>query len=110
MIHKNRVYLLDSIYTLIEENPSITPDILADKLFISVSHLRKLVKQYYNITLNECITKQRLHLAKQMLQNSSNSLSSVARRCGFGSKISFYRAFTKHEQITPMVYRQNTPI
>ena len=92
MIHKNRVYLLDSIYTLIEENPSITPDILADKLFISVSHLR------------------RLHLAKQMLQNSSNSLSSVARRCGFGSKISFYRAFTKHEQITPMVYRQNTPI
>ncbi|MBE6638831.1 MAG: helix-turn-helix transcriptional regulator [Ruminococcaceae bacterium] len=53
------------------------------------------------------IAELRIGRAKVQLENSDLALYEVARSCGFGSYINFYKCFRKSEGCSPEVWRQN---
>ena len=49
--------------------------------------------------------KQRMHNAKQMLQNSDWSIACIAKNLGFSQTSYFCKVFRQTYQITPQMYR-----
>lgn len=49
----------------------------------------------------------RIEAAKQLLQLGTDKVAAVARRCGFGTTETMYRAFRRRTGTTPGMYRQH---
>jgi len=90
--------LLDAydIYPSIEQ--------LAQVLSISPRTLRnRLKKEHTNFT--EILTGHRLQRAKTMLAQANTAIELIAEKVGYNDTSSFYRAFKKENQKTPLEYR-----
>jgi AraC-like DNA-binding protein len=55
------------------------------------------------------LTQQRMRVAAAMLLECDAALAEVAQRVGYRSEFAFSRAFKKHYQVPPGVYRQGAP-
>jgi AraC-like DNA-binding protein len=55
------------------------------------------------------LTQKRMQLAASLLLGSDASLAEVASRVGYSSEFAFNRAFKRHYQMPPGVYRQRPP-
>jgi AraC-like DNA-binding protein len=55
------------------------------------------------------LTQKRMQLAAALLLGSDASLADVASRVGYSSEFAFNRAFKRHYQVPPGVYRQRPP-
>ena len=66
----------------------------------------KWFREQFGITPLEYINRERLKLAKQLLADKKNSISSVSLQCGFNDVNYFVRLFKKAEGITPGMYQQ----
>jgi YesN/AraC family two-component response regulator len=56
----------------------------------------------------EYINRERIKLAKQILSDKKDTVSSVGYQCGFADVNYFVRLFKKSEGITPGVYKECT--
>jgi AraC-like DNA-binding protein len=52
------------------------------------------------------LTQRRMQVAAALLQGSDAALAEVARRVGYESEFAFNRAFKRHYEVPPGVYRQ----
>jgi AraC-like DNA-binding protein len=52
------------------------------------------------------LTQRRMQLAAALLHGSDAALAEVARRVGYESEFAFNRAFKRHHEVPPGVYRQ----
>lgn len=92
-----------------------------DQLFLDANlSLPKLAKHihvspnYISQTLNETmgthffdyVNERRVNEAKTLLQNSNQTVLSIAMQVGFNSKSAFYSAFKKYTQQTPSQFKQ----
>ena len=92
-----------------------------DRLFLDANlSLPKLAKHihvspnYISQTLNETlgthffdyVNQRRVNEAKALLQNSNQTVLSIAMQVGFNSKSAFYSAFKKYTQQTPSQFKQ----
>lgn len=59
----------------------------------------------YNQSPAKYIQLKKLSLAKQLLKEQSNTISSIAYDCGFSTPSSFNKAFKKNFGLTPTEYR-----
>ncbi len=75
-----------------DQSPSIAS--LAAELKLPVRTLRARFAREAGMSIGRAIRRERLLLAKSLLGNTSDSISSIATRCGFTSIYSFSRAFT----------------
>jgi AraC-like DNA-binding protein len=66
----------------------------------------KWFKEQFGITPLEYINRERIKLAKQILSDKENSVSSVGYQCGFTDVNYFVRLFKKAEGITPGAYKE----
>jgi len=73
---------------------------------MSASHLSKLYKEAYGVSVPHEITAVRLRNAKLLLQNTDININDVAERSGFSNASVLIRTFKKWEGITPGRYRE----
>lgn len=56
------------------------------------------------------LTQRRMQAAAALLMGSDAALAEVARRVGYESEFAFNRAFKRHFQVPPGIYRQQQPV
>lgn len=102
-IFKNFVVLIEQKYT----NPNLSLDLISTELNISTSYLSQKIKTNSGASFSTYINNLRVQEAKKMLINDSYSnytSTAIGLEAGFNSKSSFYRAFKKNENCTPLEY------
>ncbi|AXY75889.1 AraC family transcriptional regulator [Paraflavitalea soli] len=98
--NSNRMqYVLHYIQEHLLEKIAI--DELSRKAYLSRNMFFKWFKEQFGITPLEYITRERIRLARQLLADKQNSVTSVSQQCGFTDVNYFIRAFKKAEGITP---------
>ncbi len=93
---------------LIEENlgePNFTVEHLCKLVFMSHSQLHRKLEALTGCPPNKFIRIIRLNKAKALLQNTADSIASVAMDCGYNDPGYFARVFKQEYQVTPQQWR-----
>ncbi len=126
-------HFLDSVFLVIQRNLRKDPTLLmwdnvlsyivnslkdvdfatAVQLYgCSSSHFCRMFKRDFSMTFTEFVTGMRIQRAKELLTNTSYSVSEIYEQCGYNSNQRFYFDFKKATGVTPTKYRkreQKTP-
>ncbi|MGI2295702.1 helix-turn-helix domain-containing protein [Paenibacillus sp. GXUN7292] len=84
----------------------VSLDFLADKLNISSGYLSTYFKEKTGNNYMDYVNNLRIDRAKQLLQNQSLYVQTIAEKVGYGNVNSFIRMFKKFTGITPGEYRR----
>lgn len=85
----------------------LTLDFLAAHMHLSREYLSRYFKKHTGKTISEFLLEIRISRAKEMLRNSSHSVSDIAAYCGYPSVSNFQKAFKKVTGVSPGVYRNS---
>ena len=85
-------------------DPALSNTTLAETLGISEVYFRKLFFKHYNTSPKQYILDFRIQKAKQMLVDTSFSITLIAEACGFSSLYHFCRTFKQQTGTTPTQY------
>lgn len=91
------------IYAHVKER--ITIEDLADELGISPSYLSRLFKKETGDSVSDYIRKQKIEVAKNLLQYSQYSMIDIANRLAFSSQSHFIQQFREYVGMTPKKFR-----
>ena len=78
---------------------------LADEFSVSESHLCREFTKEFNMSPIKYVNNLRIEKAKELLENSDNSITEISEKVGFAGLHYFSRYFTKREKISPAEYR-----
>lgn len=92
------------------ELDNISLDKFADKLGISDRHLRRLFEEHIGVSPIQVATSKRLHLAKQLLTQSTLPVTDIAFASGYRSIRRFNEAFKDKFRIAPSSVRRSTDL
>lgn len=88
------------------EIPDLSLKYFSSQFDISVSSLSRLFSQTTGENFSTVLQNVRISKAKEMLQQSSGmNIANIAVACGYENYLSFKRAFTRCEGISPREYR-----
>ena len=85
----------------------ISVEDLAASIDLSVSYFRRLFHNLYGVSPKQYILSARLRWAKTMLKTTEDSITEIAKNCGFDNVYYFSRAFRIHEGVSPSEYRNH---
>lgn len=88
----------------IYENINVTE--LADLLDVSREHLSRIFSSQTGETLHSHISRQKIHIAAQLLKDSTFSIKEIAQRLGFENAVNFSRTFSRHTKMSPKDFRE----
>jgi AraC family transcriptional regulator of arabinose operon len=83
----------------------LEPQMLAKRLHVGYSTLRRRFKDQTSYSVKEYILRVQLRKAKELLATSALSVSEVARECGFENALYFSRLFAQREGSPPRAFR-----
>ena len=83
------------------------PD-LADFIGLSPARTSELVRKTFGEGFVALLTRERLRMARQLLEYSAFTIESVAAHCGFNDSAYFHRVFQRYCGETPAEYRRRT--
>lgn len=92
-------YIADNLY-----RPVKVED-LAELIGISQSYLYNLFKQKFNLSPKQYIMSARLRAAKNMLSDTSMSITEIAEAVGYENVLAFSKFFSRKENISPQNFR-----
>ena len=84
----------------------INIDHIAAALSLSRKQLRARVMSITGLTPVAYILQVRLNYARRMIASEDNSLTTIAKRCGFQNLSHFSKAFKQQFGISPLQYRK----
>lgn len=84
----------------------LSDEIVAEQVGLSTSHFRFLFKQAVGKPFHQYLVAARLERAKQLLDNSTDSISEIAIEVGFSGLATFSRAFSQRFGLSPKDYRK----
>jgi DNA-binding response OmpR family regulator/two-component sensor histidine kinase len=96
------------IRNVIEDNvteASFSVEQLCKLVFMSHSQLHRKLEALTGCPPNKFIRIIRLNKAKALLENTSNSIASIAMDCGYSDPGYFARVFKQEYQVTPQEWR-----
>jgi AraC-like DNA-binding protein len=101
----------DAVYL----NGSLTIKQLASQLGVTSENLSLVVNHKFEMGFRDLLNSYRVNRVKKCLADSSNTKSNnsnssmldIALESGFNSQASFYRAFKKHEGISPKAFMES---
>ncbi len=108
-----KTVILHPAMDYIENNISDTElsnEKLAKHLKISEVYLRKLFTEQYGTTPKQHILGTRIKKAKQLLTDTTFSVTSISEQCGFTSVYHFCRAFKDKVGLTPTEYAKQNKV
>lgn len=73
---------------------------------VSVRHLNRMFKAYYQTTPVTYLQNLRLERSRMLLKHSDRSVTQISYECGFNDSNYFTRQFTKAYGMPPKTYRQ----
>ncbi|MEA5573413.1 helix-turn-helix transcriptional regulator [Calothrix sp. UHCC 0171] len=82
-------------------------DAIAKQVNISQYYFITLFKQSMGVTPHQYIMQQQIERAKQLLHQTTLSITEVAFSCGFANQSHFTRLFRKHTGVTPKAYQDS---
>ena len=80
---------------------------LAEQCNMSQTYFRRLFHDLYGVSPKQYILSVRLRWAKTMLKSTGDSVTEIAKSCGFDNVYYFSRAFRIHEGVSPSEYRKH---
>jgi AraC-like DNA-binding protein len=94
----------DFINANLAGDPSISQ--VANECGLSASYFARAFKQTMGLPPYRWLTKQRVELAKELLQDPGRELADIAQRCGFVDQSHFTRVFSRSEGYSPGRWRR----
>lgn len=92
-------------YVIEHYNSELSIKEIADFVHLNPEYLTRLFKKETGVTLKDYIIECRITTAKDLLVNSSLSVSMIASEVGYHNFAYFANLFKKLEQVTPREYR-----
>jgi AraC family transcriptional activator FtrA len=83
-----------------------TPASLARRAAMSVRTLQRQFQETAGLTPLGWVTRERVAVARELLENSRRPMADIAERTGFGSEESFRRHFRRVAGVSPATYRR----
>ena len=101
-------HIVDQIQAYIAQHyaEKLTLTGIASQFYISPYYLSRLFKKSTNLSLIEYINGVRIKAAQNLIEKSSDSISTVARNTGFMTTAHFRRVFKDATGMSPQQYRQ----
>lgn len=98
---------LQYVLEFLEENymNDINLDDIATHIHISPFHLSRIFRGITGMNFKLFLNNYRLEKAEQLLQNTTDSVTEIAMRCGFGSVRTFNRIYKTNRGCTPTSIR-----
>jgi AraC-like DNA-binding protein len=103
--------IVQNILNYIEENilEELTPHIIAEHSFLSISAMNSLFKIVCNMTVMEYVRNRRLTLAGQELMLTNIRIIDLAYKYGYDTPEAFAKAFTRFAGFPPSFIRRTYP-
>lgn len=79
---------------------------LADSVHLSSSYLSRLFKKETGVTVTDYITAERMEKARQLLEQTDQSIESITQQVGYPTHHYFTKRFKQRFGVTPKEYRQ----
>lgn len=79
---------------------------VAESLFLSTRQTNRIIRQYYNCTFKEYLTRTRMNVAAQLLRSTDTPVSEIYALVGYHSQQAFYTAFQNYFHCTPTQHRK----
>lgn len=79
---------------------------LAESLLLSPVQLTRQFQAAYFLTPSEFLTSERLSIAARLLAETTQTLDSIARQCGYENGFYLSRVFSKKMKMSPSEYRK----
>ena len=86
-------------------DPNMSLKLISDVYKISKSHLARVFKEAYGVSVGDYINFARLDKSIELLKNSSFSIRDIIEKTGFSNESNYYKLFKKRFGITPKEYR-----
>ena len=102
----DRFFVIDDFFET-NLNHNCNEGELAKRLHISPRQLNRILVAHYGTTFREKLANARMDRAKWLLRTSDMSIGLICDAVGFESQTSFYKAFKKHTNTTPLKYRKD---
>ena len=98
------------VFTYCNENfcESISLDSVSRALSTSKYHIIRIFREKLNTTFQAYINKLRIEKAKQLLKETSDSVTEISIKTGYNTIRSFNRAFLADTGLSPSQYRKRT--
>jgi AraC family transcriptional regulator len=90
-----------------ELNTQLSLHALAKESGYSRAHFLRMFRAATGLTPHQYVLEQRLHRARQLLEQKETALADIAVACGFSSQTHMTDNFRKHLGITPGEYRHS---
>lgn len=108
-INKNKIdnYLVEQVIQYVESHydERITLSDIADKNFVSVWHLSKLISKYCNKNFKDIVNEIRMKYAKKLLLDGNLKVYEVSEKVGITDITYFSKVFKKYNDCTPNEFR-----
>ena len=87
---------------------TITPESLADQLYMGYSNFRRIFKEYTGFAPAKYIQEVRMNRVKEALTNTTLTVKQIAFDMGYENEDYFFTAFRRLTGMTPAQYREMT--
>ncbi|WP_379348715.1 AraC family transcriptional regulator [Paenibacillus sp. GCM10027629] len=107
------IKLLDDVNQMIHDefaNPTLSLDVLSEKVNLSSPYLGKLYKKHRLISVNDYINHIRLSYAIKLIAESDETINEIMGKSGFLTRSHFFTQFKKAYGVTPNQYRSNAKV
>jgi len=111
-INLNEKTLAKEIKTYIDSNfqTKISLETLCNHFFYSKPTIMNAFKNTYHKSINRYIQETRLNHAIQLLNNSKESIFTIAKDCGYTDQNYFTKVFIKEFGVTPSQFRKQQTV
>lgn len=98
-----------AILSYIQSNyATLTLDEISSRFHYSQRQISRIVQDCMGISYHALILKLRMERAASLLTHSRLPIDTIAQRVGYGTKSSFYRAFSAYYGQTPAAYKSGS--
>ena len=99
---------LETIRFEMKNNPGLkwSVDHMAERIHMSASHFYSIYRQTFGSTPMKDLESFRMRLARLFLVSSTDTISSIAEKCGYANVYYFSNVFKKYHGTSPKNYRK----
>ncbi|HIW34615.1 MAG TPA: helix-turn-helix domain-containing protein [Candidatus Paenibacillus intestinavium] len=92
-------------YVIVHLDRKVTLEEVAERLFMNPSYFSRLFKKETGETFIECVTRMKMHRARELLESTATSVGKICETLGYDNQSYFIKLFKSFSGVTPVEYR-----